>query len=345
MLGQPIGLRRWLKVVPLAAVASMAFPLAAAAHIKWFAPYCVPCQPQPLTQVFNPSFISLFVSGAIFLWLVCHVERMALGSAVLRGIERVTAPMRPRTEDMYRACTAAFFVCLFTLHDIILTPELRTGLGAIPWLQAGMAIGMFWRPTMVLSAAGIVALYAYGVFTYGIFHLLDYPIFLSIAVYLGLTGAGIRKVFGFAPLDWARWGAGVTLIWASVEKWAYPQWTSPVLQAHPSLCMGLNSHFYMIAAGFVEFSLGFAMLWTPLVRRLAAIVLSAMFISAIFSFGMVDAVGHLMIICCLFGIAADDQPIVRRPPILAPALYTASLAAILTTYYGLHALIYGTVIW
>src|ERR1700722_335029 len=168
-----------------------------------------------------------------------------------------------------------------------------------------MALGMFWRPTMVLSAAGIVALYAYGVFTYGIFHLLDYPIFLGLAAYLALSGLRQQTFLGMRALDIARWAAAITLMWASIEKWAYPQWTDPLLQARPSLCMGFSSTFYMVAAGFVEFSLAFSLLWTPLVRRLAAIVLTAMFLSAVVDFGKVDAIGHLMIVCILIGIAVD----------------------------------------
>ena len=58
-------------------------------------------------------------------------------------------------------------------------------------------------------------------------------------------------------------------MWASVEKWAYPGWTFPVLHAHPDLSMGLDPKFFMSAAGIMEFSLAFALLWTPLVRRIA----------------------------------------------------------------------------
>jgi hypothetical protein len=134
-------------------------------------------------------------------------------------------------------------------------------------------------------------------------------------------------------------------MWASIEKWAYPQWTDPLLHARPSLCMGFSSTFYMAAAGFVEFSLAFSLLWTPLVRRLAAIVLSAMFCGAVIDFGRIDAIGHLMIVVILIGIAVDDQPIVRRPPLMAPITYSLALIATLTAYYGLHALIYTTVIW
>lgn len=331
--------------LPLFLVTALALPAVAEAHVKWFAPYDVPEQPKPLSQVFSTTYISLFVAGLAGVLILSLLERTALGAAVLRSVERVTAPLRPRIEHLYRGVGAGFFVALFTLHDIILTPELKTSLPVIPWLQLFIAIGMFWRPTMVLSAAGIFALYAYAIYTYGIFHLLDYPIFLGAAVYLALTGLGQERFLGMRPLDISRWGAGITLIWASVEKWAYPQWTDPLLKARPSLCMGFNSHFFMIAAGFVEFFLAYSMLCTPLLRRLAALVLSAMFVSAVLDFGPIDAIGHSMIVAILLGIAVDDQPMSRRAPILAPAYGCVALAGILTAYYGLHALIFGTIIW
>ncbi len=35
-----------------------------------------------------------------------------------------------------------------------------------------------------------------------------------------------------------RWAAAVTLMWASVEKWAYPHWTDPLIAAKPAMTMG-----------------------------------------------------------------------------------------------------------
>jgi hypothetical protein len=197
---------------------------------------------------------------------------------------------------------------------------------------------------MVLSALGIAVLYAIGLANYGLFHMLDYPIFLGLAAYLACSGLKIEP-FGVRPLDIARWAAGLTLMWASVEKWAYPEWTYPLLKSNPSLAMGFYIDYYMSAAGVVEFSLSLGLLWTPLVRRLSALVLIVMFSTAIVPFGKIDAIGHSMIIVILIGILVDREPTVRRPPISAMAYYPAALAATISLYYGVHALIYGTMIW
>jgi hypothetical protein len=106
--------------------------------------------------------------------------------------------------------------------------------------------------------------------------------------------------------------------------------------------MGLDPRFYMIAAGMVEFGLAFALLWTPLVRRMAAVVLLSMFTSAVFEFGKIDAIGHLVIIIILLSIAADDGIAPRRSPALAPFWLSVALVLTILAYYGSHAFFFGT---
>ncbi len=158
---------------------------------------------------------------------------------------------------------------------------------------------------------------------YGTFHLADYPVFLGVAAYLALVGAQ-SQFFGMRPLDVVRWAAAITLMWASIEKWAYPQWSFPLINDNPSMTMGYDAEFFMQAAGVIEFTLAFALIWTPLVRRVAAIMLAAAFIAAIAQFGKIDAIGHALIIVVLLAIAADNVRVPeqrdrtrcwRRPPI------------------------------
>jgi hypothetical protein len=320
------------------------WPSDAVAHVKWFAPYDVPEQPRLLSDVFEMIFWQPASAALLAFVLIAYLGRTRVGAAILATLDRLTGWLRPRVDDLYRAGTAAFFLTLWALGGIILTPELKTNSPAVPLLQLAIAAGMFWRPTMVLSALGIVVLYGVGLADYGLFHMLDYPIFLGLAAYLACSGLKIEP-FGVRPLDIARWAAGLTLMWASVEKWAYPQWTFPLLKSDPGLAMGFYIDYYMSAAGVVEFSLALGLLWSPLVRRLSALVLAVMFTAAVVPFGKVDAIGHSMIIVILIGILTDREPAVRRAPITTLAYYPASLAATISLYYGVHALIYGTMIW
>ena len=332
------------RIAPIVAATLTLLPNVAQAHVKWFAHYSVPQQPLPLHQVFNGTFWQYNATAALFLWLLTMIERQQLGAVVTRSLDRLSAGLQPRVESLYRGGTVMFFTALWVLGDIILTPELKTSWPVIPWLQVAIALSMVSRRTMPLGALGIAFLYAYGVYAYGIFHMLDYPVFLGLAAYLALTGLEL-DFFGLRPLDVARWAAALTLMWAAMEKWAYPDWTYPVLASHPEIGMDLSPRFYMITAGVLEFALAFSLVWTPLVRRLAALVLSVMFVSAVLDFGKIDAIGHSMIVVILIGILVDEKPASRHGAWFAPVAYGGALAGYLTGYWGLHAVLYGTLIW
>ena len=111
--------------------------------------------------------------------------------------------------------------------------------------------------------------------------------------------------------------------------------------------MGFTPDFYMRAAGAVEFALAFSLIWTPLVRRVGAVILTAMFVSAVFEFGKIDLIGHTLIVVALLGIVADDAPraVRLRDSWLLPLGYAASLALFLALYYEGHAALFGTTVF
>jgi len=148
------------------------------------------------------------------------------------------------------------------------------------------------------------------------------------------------------PLDVLRYAAGITLMWASIEKWAYPEWSYPLFIQHPEMTLGFTADFFMRAAGAVEFALAFALMWTPLVRRVGAVMLAAMFVSAVLEFGKIDLIGHSLIVVALVGIIVDDggKAARLRDSWLIPVAYAASLVAFLATYYAGHAALFGTTI-
>lgn len=334
---------------PLLAVAALAAsPAAANAHVKWFCAYDVAGQPQTLENVLCPDFEQLTGLALLVLLVGCCVEYTIIGVALSRALDRVTSLAQRHTGLILRATCGFFFVAIWTMGGIILTPELKSSSPYISWLQIAVAAGLISRRTLPVSALGIVALYGIAISEYGVFHLMDYPIFLGVAAYLALSGLQ-RQFFGVRPLDVMRWAASVTLMWASIEKWAYPEWTFPIFIAHPAMSMNYDIAFFMRAAGVIEFTLAFALLWTPLVRRSAAIILAGIFISAISEFGKVDAIGHSAIIAVLIAIAADNAPSYGRSrrwrPLLAPVGYGLSLAGFLALYYAAHTALFGTTIF
>ena len=328
---------------PLAFMVNVLLVATASAHVKWFCAYNVAGQPAGLENVLCPDFETLTGLSVLALMTGALVEGTTLGAAMLRAIDRVTRYVRDNTETMFRTSTAFFFISIWAHGGILLTPELKTNSALIAAIQLGIAAGMVSRRTMPLSAAGIAIIFAVAVWQYGIFHLADYPIFLGVAAYLALAGLQ-RDFFGVHRLDIVRWSAGITLMWASIEKWAYPEWSYPLFVQHPGMALGFTPDFYMRAAGAVEFSLAFSLMWTPLVRRVGAIMLSAMFISAVVPFGKIDLIGHTLIVVVLFAIIADDRAKVPLPrhQWLIPVAYAVSLVGFLAAYYEAHALLFGT---
>jgi hypothetical protein len=271
------------------------------------------------------------------------LEGTPIGAAMLAALDSATRFIREHLEIIFRAACAFFFIAVWGAGGILLTPELKTDSTLVGLIQLGIAAGMLSRKTMPLSALGIFVLFDIAVWNYDPFHLADYPIFLGVAAYLALTAAQ-TDFFGIRPIDVLRWAAGVTLMWASIEKWAYPEWSYPLFIQHPGMALGFTPEFFMRAAGAVEFALAFSLLWTPLVRRVGAILLIAMFVSAVPEFGKIDMIGHSLIIVTLLGIIADDggKPAHVRDSALLPIAYAASLVVVLLAYYGVHAAMFGT---
>lgn len=332
---------RAAKVLSLLAVFAIAAE-PAVAHVKWFCAFDVAGQPRGLENVLCADFELLVLSSIMLLICGGLIEKLPIGTSILASLDRVSAPFEARGEVYVRAVLAFFFISLWTLGGIILTPELKTDMAWISWMQLAIAAGMLWRQTLPFAALGIVILYVIAVRQYGTFHLADYPIFLGVALWLLLTGLG--RTFGaLRPVDVLRIAASITLMWASIEKWAYPQWSYDLFAQHEGLNFGLDPDFYMRAAGVVEFTLAFALLWTPLVRRIAAILLVGFFVGACFEFGKIDVIGHAAIIIVLVAIACDTKaPQTSRLKVaFVPAAYSAALVVFLAAYYGGHRLLFG----
>jgi hypothetical protein len=317
----------------------------AEAHVKWFCAYDIAGRPDGLGNVLCQDFELLTGLAIAVLLAGCLFERTFAGEALTRSFDRISTIVQSNTDVLIRAGLGFFLISLWSLGGIILTPELTTSSLLIPNLQLFMAACLLWPKTMPIAAAGLVFLFGDGVIQYGLFHMMDYPIFLGIAAYLAATGLK-RDIFGVSPLDVLRWSVAITLMWASIEKWAFPEWSYPLFLTHPNLSMGYEPAFFMRAAGVVEFTLSFALICTPLARRFAAVMLTATFVSAIAEFGKVDAIGHAPIIVALIAIFADKTGATAKQKAWTlaalPLQYGAALATFVALYYAGHAVAFGT---
>lgn len=340
----------WLVAIALSAGTGVA-----AAHVKWFMPYDLSEPPRPIGQVITPDFVLLFAISAVAIYTFFLVDRLLYR----RGFLDETLGGLVISEDMafwiMRTVTSILFLSLFVYgirgQSVYLTPELFTDSAVIPWIHLAMAIVVWHRRTAPLMGAGILLLYVLSMFHYGAFHLLDYLIFPGIAVYFllapaeGPTWTKLRYVTLFAT-------TGLTLLWGAIEKLAYPDWTYPLLNQKPALLMGMEPAFYMTLAAFVEFNIVFVLLSSASVfSRFAALGLNTLFILAIFEFGMIDAIGHLVIIAVLV-ILTVRGPTSARYFLVLPdknlwteayfmtGLYMLALNVMVLAYYGFYFLLH-----
>ncbi|HEU0099922.1 MAG TPA: DUF305 domain-containing protein [Allosphingosinicella sp.] len=327
------------------------FASAASAHVKWFEAYEVAAEPVPVSATLALPYFWLGVGLVLFLFVATTlVERRAPGLAATRGLDWATRPLRENADSFMIAVLAAFFVALFAVGGTYLTPELKTGAGWVPWVQIVIALLVIPRRTRPLAALAVVLLWALTLRDYDLFHLLDYlALGLGLAGYLLLSGLpdGRWHDRRFAVL---RWGIAVALMWSSMEKFMYPQWFLPLLEEKPFLAFGIPFGPYTTMAGVAEFTLGFGLLWTPLVRRLSAAALFLLMFAAVYPFGRVDLIGHATILASLLVILSDPireesldlevTPRDRRATLFVPLGIAAALAVTMISYAGMHRLIY-----
>ncbi len=122
-----------------------------------------------------------------------------------------------------------------------------------------MALAVISRHTVFITGLGVFFLYISAGVHYGVFHILDYLIFLGIGYYLTVSQTKVKGLLksGFIVLFAAT---GLTLIWAAVEKFAYSHWTISVLADKPHMLMGMSPQLFMKVSGFIEFLLTFILL-------------------------------------------------------------------------------------
>ncbi|MBK1661431.1 hypothetical protein CKO45_24795 [Paracraurococcus ruber] len=335
------------QAAPAAAAALSLLPVSAKAHIKWFAPYDVTQAPQPLAEVLTLQFLLTFGGFALLVAGSFLLDRL-----VTKAWPRFSRPGDPdATETLLRAGTGAYFVALFAGGGVILTPELRTGAEWLPWLQFGIAVSMLSARSCAFGGIGILVLYGYGAAQYGAFHLADYPMFLGMAAYMVLTSCTSERARALRmPILYTSICA--TLMWGAIEKWAYPQWTFPLLAARPYLTLGIPADAFLVLAGFVEFAFAFYILTGLGMLRLGILGLGLIFTLAIIDFGRMDAIGHLPTIVAMAAMFLHGPTALhhavhagRRGPVgeasRAGGCFAAAIGIFFLAYYGMQHAEYG----
>lgn len=134
-------------------------------------------------------------------------------------------------------------------------------------------------------------------------------------------------------------------MWSSLEKFAYPDWFWPLVVEKPCLTFGLPRDAFIPMPGVAEFTLGFGLQSTALIRCLSAVALLVIFNAAVYPFGRIDLIGQGLIMAALVAIVVHDwKPARSEQPERLLAIPTVSQAALIlfaSLYWGSHGLIYS----
>lgn len=274
-------------VTYLACLAALLFSAGPAqAHVKWFAPYIVGAPPQPIGATLSNTWFWTGIALVLMFFLAARaIEKSRAGETILTAMDRITDPLWKRLDEFVRLVIAAFFVAIFAAGGVYLTPDLKTPAEWVSWVQLVIAALVVPRATRPVAASGIIGLWFLALRDYDIFHLLDYlALGVGVAAYLVLESSD-KPEWRKSRFEVLRWGVAIALMWSSPEKFAYPDWFYPLVVEKPFLTFGLPRDVFIPMAGVAEFTMGFGMIWTPLVRRLSAIALFVIFNAAVYPSG------------------------------------------------------------
>lgn len=314
----------------------------AVAHVKWFVEYNLLCPPRsPIEIVSGEYFLLSCVLVGPVMFAVAYADRhpVCRQSWLAQHASTLTDRAQPYFPTTLRLGVSAFFTAAAAYGGFLLTPELKTEDGWVFAAHVAIAGFALLPRTAFLAGFGMIALYVHAIDDFGLYHLLDYPIFLGVAVYMILVSY-FGEEQAMVAQNVMRWCTGITLMWAGIEKFAFPEWSFGLLAEQPDLTFGLDAELYMVAAGFVEFCCAYLLITGMLSARAAALVLLFFFVSAIYYFGLIDAIGHSVIIVVLILLALGQNRIgsrlQSRTPVQIAAVHTGLFFGSLFLFIGLY---------
>ena len=325
------------------------------AHVKWFVEFDSTQPPLSIGKVLTKQFIYFFIASVLSIYFFFALDRYVYHRINLDKYYQFLTRFKKTPDYLMRLSAGAFFISIgtygLTNMTFLLTPELKTQLGFIPYFQFLIGLCALTVFTTPLIGVGIICLYIIAAFNYGIYHLVDYTIFLGIAWFFLISRTDNR--------NWKRSGliilfiaTAITLYWASMEKFAYPQWAYPILEEKPNLLFGLSPYYFMLISGFMEFNIAFMVFSSAsLLARAFALAVQGVFVLAIVEFGIVDALGHSMIIAILLVLILRGPTRARNILVLEnktiwmeayfmTGLYITAFVVFAIAYYGLHFIYY-----
>jgi uncharacterized membrane protein YphA (DoxX/SURF4 family) len=290
----------------------VALPMTAQAHVKWFTDFSFADEPLSLGEALTPTFLALAALSFVVIGALVFVDRQIAEFSLYKQIDNWLSSRKEYSTLILRIGTGVVLL-LSWQADALLMPELEIPQAWIGWLQFIIALLLIFPVTVPLAGAGLIALYIIGIFEFGAFHMLDYLLYMGAGYYLivaqndnpAIRGTGLPALYATI---------GFSLCWVALEKVFYPQWGIYILEQNPQLTLGFPVDFFLLAAAFIEFALGYLLI-IGLLERPLALVITLVFFTTTLVFGKVEVIGHTLIHASLLVFLLEGPGDVYPEPI------------------------------
>lgn len=293
-------------------LALVALPSLAHAHVKWFSDFSYSDRPLALAEVLTPAFLALAVLSIVAVAALVFIDRQLETAAWYERTTRWLSARRDQSTLVMRIGAGAVLL-LSWQADAMLVPELGIGAAWVGWYQFLLALLLVFPGTVRLAGAGLILLYGYGVLRFGALHMLDYLVYAGAGYFLMVSGAFDARIHA-SRIPALYLTVGFSLCWVALEKVVYPQWGLYVLQENPQLALGFDLRFFLLAAAFVEFSLGYLLI-INLLQRPMALAITFVFFTTTLVFGKTEVIGHTLVHAALAVFVLEGPGERFRPPI------------------------------
>jgi uncharacterized membrane protein YphA (DoxX/SURF4 family) len=283
------GLTAFLLSFALCFVLSMAMPLAAEAHVKWFTDL-KPVK-ETITSMISPLFITLALLIAVLLAVLTQLLPMLNSLKWMQKVDLQLDKLRVYSFLLLKY-GLAIALLIQVLSGSLFVPEFELQTqweSVLLWIS----IVLLLIPHHLATKAGALAiLYLFIDLTFraGLFHMLDYGFYVAIIIALLLEKTELHR-WGFPIL---YLGTGLSLCWVAVEKWVFPILAVDIIHHHGVPTFGFSPEAFVAIAAFIEFVVGY-LLVVGILNRILSLVLTGIFVSTTMLFGMTELVGHFMI--------------------------------------------------
>lgn len=243
-------------------------------------------------EAIDGTFIGLTILSMVVLGILVYLDKKMRETEYYSRINSWLEAKKSYSPLVMRIAAGAVLL-LSWQADAMMVPELNITAEWIGWYQFILAILLIFRKTTPIAGIGLILLYVLGISEFGFFHMLDYPMYAGAGYYLAVCNAESAKIRG-TGLPALYLTVGFSLCWVALEKIIYPQWGLYVLQQNPQLALGFELDFFLMAAAFVEFALGYLLI-ICLLQRPFALVITFVFFTTTLVFGKLEVIGHTLI--------------------------------------------------